>query len=83
MTTFTIHAEDELAQAIRNGAAETGQSINKFIKETLGSTLGLLRCKKRPLPDFLDVGPLLTHEEAEALRAVQKDFDVIDEEMWK
>ncbi len=82
MTTFTIHADDELAQAIRSSAAEAGQSINKFIKETLGATLGLFKHKKRPLPDFLNITPL-SKEAADELRSVQKDFDVIDEEMWK
>lgn len=83
MTTFTIHAEDALAEAIRNGAAEAGVSINKFIKDTVGAAVGLLKRKQRPLPDFLIIDNPLTHEEAEELRAAQKDFEVIDEEMWK
>ena len=83
MTTFTIHADDALANAIRTGAAEAGQSINKFIGATLGATLGLFKRKERPLPDFLVIDNPLTPEEAEELRSVQKDFDVIDEEMWK
>ena len=32
MTTFTIHADDTLAAAIRAAAAEAGQSINTYIK---------------------------------------------------
>ena len=83
MTTFTIHAEDELADAIRKGAAEAGVSINKFIKDIVGTSVGLFKRKERPLPDFFDIGEPLTHEEAEELRAVQKEFDVIDEDMWK
>ena len=83
MTTFTIHAEDALAAAIRNGAAEAGQSINNFIKNALSATLGLVKRKERPLPDFFDFGPPLSKEAADELRAVQKDFEVIDEEMWK
>ena len=83
MTTFTIHAEDALAAAIRNGAAEAGQSINTFIKNALNTTLGLVKRKERPLPDFFDFGPPLSKEAADELRAVQKDFEVVDEEMWK
>ena len=83
MTTFTIHVEDPLAAAIRNGASETGQSINMFIKNTLCATLGLVNRKERPLPDFFDFGPPLSKEAADELRATQKDFEVIDEEMWK
>ena len=83
MTTFTIHAEDDLAEAIRNGAAEAGVSINRFIKDTVGAAVGLFKRKKRPLPDFMFLGEPLSKEAADELRAVQKDFEVIDEEMWK
>ena len=83
MTTFTIHVEDELARAIRTGAMEAGQSINKFIKDKLGTALGLFKRKKRPLPDFFNIGTPLSREAAEELLSVQKDFEVIDEEMWK
>ncbi len=38
---------------------------------------------RRPLPDFLVINNPLTPEEADELRSVQKEFDVIDEEMWK
>ena len=83
MTTFTIHADDALANAIRAGAVEAGQSINMFIKNALGSTLGLFKIKKRPLPDFFNCGPALSKAAADELRSVQKDFETIDEEMWK
>lgn len=83
MTTFTIHAEDALAEAIRNGAAEAGVSINKFIKDAVGAAVGLVKPRKRPLPDFFNIERPLTQEEADELRAVQKEFEVIDEEMWK
>ena len=82
MTTFTIHTDDAMANAIRAGAAEAGQSINVFIKNALGATLGLFKRKERPLPDFFDL-PALSKEAADELRSVQKDFEVIDEEMWK
>ena len=83
MTTFTIHTDDVLAAAIRNGAAEAGQSINMFIKDVLGATLGVFKRKKRPLPDFFNIGTPLSREAAEELLSVQKDFEVIDEERWK
>ena len=82
MTTFTIHADDTLAAAIRTAAAEAGQSINTYIKNQLGTALGLLKRKERPLPDFFNITPL-SKEAADELRSVQKDFEVIDEEMWK
>jgi hypothetical protein len=82
MTTFTIHTDDTLAAAIRAAAAEAGQSINTYIKNQLGAALGLLKRKERPLPDFFNITPL-SKEAADELRSVQKDFEVIDEEMWK
>ena len=82
MTTFTIHADDTLAAAIRAAAAEAGQSINTYIKNQLGAALGLLKRKERPLPDFFNITPL-SKEAADELRSVQKDFEVIDAEMWK
>lgn len=83
MTTFTIHAEDALATAIRNGASEANQSINTFLKNVLNTTLGLAKQKERPLPDFFDFGPPLSKAAANELRAAQRDFETIDEEMWK
>ena len=83
MTTFTIHTDDVMADAIRKGAAEAGKSINKFIQDALGGTLGLFKRRERPLPDFFDIGKPLSKKAADELRSVQKEFDVIDEEMWK
>ena len=83
MTTFTIHTDDVMADAIRRGAAEAGVSINKFIQNTVDTALGVFRRRERPLPDFLDIEHPLTKEEADELRSVQKEFDVIDEEIWK
>ena len=82
MTTMTIHADDYLAEAIRKAAFEAGQSINVFIKETLGSSLGISVQKKRK-PAFLDCLPEISSENIKELESVQHDFDVIDEELWK
>jgi hypothetical protein len=49
----------------------------------MGAAVGLLKRKQRPLPDFLDIGEPLSKEAADELRAAQKDFEIIDEEMWK
>ena len=80
---MTIHADDALADAIRKGAADAGQSISKFIQTTMGSALGVFKRRNKPLPDFFDFGEPISHEAAEELRSVQKDFEVIDEDMWK
>lgn len=83
MTTMTIHADDALADAIRKGAADAGQSISKFIQATMGSALGVFKRRNKPLPDFLQVKTRLSDEGYRELMSVQKDFEVIDEEMWK
>ena len=85
MTTMTIHADDALAEAIRKGAADAGQSISKFIQTTMGTALGLFKRidKDRKLPSFLQIKTPLTDEGYRELMSVQKDFEVIDEEMWK
>ena len=62
MTTFTIHTDEKMADAIRQGAAEAGKSINKFIQDALGGALGLFKRKERPLPDFFDIGTPLSKE---------------------
>ena len=80
---MTIHADDALADAIRKGAADAGQSISKFIQATMGSALGVFKRRNKLLPDFFDFGEPISHEAAEELRSVQKDFEVIDEDMWK
>lgn len=83
MTTFTIHTDDVMAEAIRKGAVEAGQSINKFIQTTMGVALGLFKRRNRPLPDFLQIKTKLSDEGYRELMSVQKDFETIDEEMWK
>ena len=83
MTTMTIHADDELAAAIRKGAADAGQSISKFIQNTMRTSLGVFKRTRKKRPDFLNVRVKLTDEGYRELMSVQKDFEVIDEEMWK
>lgn len=83
MTTFSIHTDDAMADAIRRGAAEAGTSINKFIQNAIGAAMGVFNQNTRPRPDFLNIDNPLTKEEADEIRSVQKEFDTIDEEMWK
>ena len=83
MTTMTIHADDELAAAIRAGAAEAGQSVSKFIQTTVGTAIGVFKRPRRQMPDFFNIPERLSDEGYEELMAVQKDFEAIDEEMWK
>lgn len=49
MTTLTIHADDDLAAAVRTAAEQAGRSINVFLKEVIASSLGV--SGKRPTTD--------------------------------
>ncbi len=82
MTTFTIHAEDATAMALRKAALDAETSINKYILGVLNAALGL-SAKKKVRPRFLDLPKTISKSDAERLRAAQVDFERIDEEMWK
>lgn len=84
MTTFTIHADEALADALRASACEAGLSINAFIKDKLANALGLLKTPRKD-PSFMRfAGTLSSSDAAEMKRFVkQVAFSQIDEEMWK
>ncbi len=82
MTTFTIHAEDATAMALRKAAMDAETSINKYILRVLNATLGL-SAKKKTRPRFLDLPKTVTKADAARLRAAQADFEKIDGDMWK
>ena len=52
----------------------SGPCLCIFVKQRIGQA---------DLPDFFNIGEPLSKAAADELRSVQKDFDVIDEEMWK
>lgn len=84
MTTFTIHAEDALANALRGAARDAGTSINFLIKETMSAALGLVKSRRKP-PSFMRFAGRLPHRDAEAMRTVvdQATFSQVDEEDWR
>ncbi len=82
MTTFTIHAEDAMACALRKAALDAETSINKYILRVLSVSLGL-SAKKKSRPRFLDVPTRLSKADVERLHSAQADFEMIDEDMWK
>lgn len=82
MTTFTIHAEDHLADAIRASALEAGRSINVFLKEIVGAAIGV-DCQARRRPSFMNVPQRITDSGAKELLSVQDSFSKIDSELWK
>ena len=80
MTTMTIHADDYLAEAIRAAADNAGRSINVFLKDIIGSALGV--SGRRP-PPFMKVAHRVSAAGARELRSVQGAFSKVDEALWK
>ena len=81
MTTLTIHADDYLAETIRTAAENAGRSINVFLKDLIGASLGV--SGRRPTPSFMKVTHRISAAGAKELRSVQGDFSKVDEELWK
>ena len=81
MTTMTIHADDYLAEAIRAAADNAGRSINVFLKDIIGSALGV--SGRRSTPSFMKVAHRVSAAGAKELRSVQRAFSKVDEELWK
>ena len=81
MTTMTIHADDCLAEAIRAAADNAGRSINVFLKDIIGSALGV--SGRRPPPPFMKVAHRVSAAGARELRSIQGAFSKVDEELWK
>lgn len=84
MTTFTIHAEDALADALRRTARDAGTSINFLIKDTMSAALGLVK-PKRKTPSFMRFAGRLSRPDAEAMCAAvdRAAFSKVDEEDWR
>ena len=69
MTTLTIHADDDLAAAVRTAAEQAGRSINVFLTEVIASSLGV--SGKRPPPAFMKVSHRVSAAGARELLSVQ------------
>lgn len=84
MTTFTIHAEDALAEALRGAARDAGTSINFFVKKTMRTALGLVKAR-RTAPSFMRFAGRLSRSDADAMREFvdHADFSRVDEGAWR
>jgi len=82
MAVLTIHAEDYLADAVREYADRFGKSVNLAAKELLSSALGLVKppCKRHDFTEFCGV---LKKGEAAKMRDAIAGFDTIDRNFWK
>jgi len=82
MAVLTIHAEDYLADSVREYADRFGKSVNLAAKELLSSALGLVKppCKRHDFTEFCGV---LRKGEAEKMRDAVAEFDTVDGNFWK
>lgn len=85
MTALTLHAiDDTLAKRLQRSARLEGKSMNLFAKELLASALGLTAPRRpRVRNDLARFCGTLSDEDAAAIKQTLKDFDRIDEELWK
>ena len=82
---ITFRAESDFIEAIRNRAKQLGVSVNVAIGNMLAPALGRVRntpSAVRPRNDLMRFCGCLKGVDAKAMRAAQKDFDVIDKDMW-
>ena len=83
MKSLTIHNMDaELVKAIEEIAAATGLSLNKVVKKLLRQALNLSD-EDKPKRDVSAFFGVWDQKEFDAFNEAVKDFDRIDEEMWK
>ena len=82
MSVITIHAEDDLAAAVRLYADQLGKSVNFAVKEILSSALGLVKAPRRR-HDFSEFCGIFQEGEADEVRASIKALDTIDRDLWK
>jgi hypothetical protein len=82
MSVITIHAEDNLAAAVRLYADQLGKSMNFAVKELLSSALGLAKAPRRR-HDFSEFCGILKKGDADEIRANMKAVDTVDAELWK
>ena len=85
MTTMTIHADDNFADAIRRYAERLGKSVNQAIKDAIAPIIGFSQdgdAAPRPNP-WRDLYGCVPKEETASIREAIVAQHVIDEEMWK
>lgn len=81
MTTMTIHAEDDFADALRAYARSFGKSVNQTVKDVFAPILGLAEpAEESPWVRFYGAG---AHVDSRAWKRDLAAMRRIDEDMWK
>ena len=81
MTTMTIHAEDDIAAALRAYAHGFGKSVNQTVKDVFAPILGLAEpAEESPWARFYGA---MANTDGRAWKRDLVDMRRIDEDMWK
>ncbi len=85
MAAITLHTlDDTLAKRLRATAKREGKSLNQTAKDLLASALGLKPTRRTQVRNGLArFCGTLSDADANAIRETLKDFEKIDEEMWR
>jgi plasmid stability protein len=84
MKTITIHGvSEEMEKLIRERAKKEDRSVNKVVKDLLGSALGLEEKVNDYRADFADLFGIWSDEEAASFLDSLDDFEQIDEGDWR
>lgn len=84
MKTLTLRGiDDTLADALKKASKESNTSINKTAIRLLREALGLDKKKYRTYHDLDHLAGTWTLKEYEQFQESIKDFETIDEELWK
>lgn len=85
MKTLTIRGIDrELDEQIKKRSIESGESINKMVLRLLKSSLGI--GKEQVFPSYHDLDHLAgtwTKEDENEFKRNTREFEMVDEELWK
>jgi len=85
MATMTIRGLDELTiKALKEKAKEEGTSVNATLVNLLKEDLGLKKKKRMVLYNDLDhLAGTWSDKEYKEFQRVMKDFETVDESIWK
>lgn len=84
MPNFSLRGIDEnVSQILKNQAACAGISVNALILNYIHKGLGVGQGRRVKYHDLDRLAGTWTNEDKDEFLAVTKDFETIDEELWK